>query len=157
MRKRRKIKMNIIRTYVPMEEKIEAISTIMAAARHPELGIYLPLSIEVYTKYFDYKLYTDVEIDEDRIPTEVYDDLMQLEDEGELYELPDVKLFHQLLEKTISKYEDYQHSFYGMLDALKVDSEGLAKNAEELLAKIGSSKEDMSLLNEVVTKLGGNE
>ena len=149
------ITMNITRTYVPMEEKIDAIMTIMAASQHPNFGFYLPLSVAVYRKVFDYKLYTDVEIDEEKPVSQVYDELMALDDalyEGTASE--DIAFFHYLLDETISKYEKYQTSALGILESLKENSSELSKNAEEILGKIKNSKEDLSLVNEVVTKLG---
>lgn len=144
----------VTREYAPMAEKIDSIKTIMELSLAPTTGFYIPTYVKVFTLVEEFRLYTDFDLDEEKTPTEVYDELYALAQEGVLLSCTkDIKEFEDLLNATIGKFEAYQMSAYGILDSMQKEYNDLGKEVDEALKKVKGSKEDFSLLNDVVTKL----
>ena len=148
-----------IRGYVPMEEKLNAISTILSLSLNSDTGLYLPGHIDVYKEIFILKLYTDIEFTDEDIdnPMPVYDKIIVAPFYRQIIEIlranGDLQIFLQLLEENIRKLETYQTSAYGILDSLKKDYKNLDFDIGALQEKI-QNKEGLELVDEVVKKLG---
>ena len=144
----------VTREYAPMAEKIDSIKTIMELSLAPTAGFYIPTYVKVFTLVEEFRLYTDFELDEEKTPTEVYDELYALAQGGVLLNCSkDIKEFEDLLNATIGKFETYQMSAYGILDSMQKEYNDIGREVDEALKKVKDSKEDFSLLNDVVTKL----
>jgi hypothetical protein len=148
-----------IKSYVPIQEKIEAVQTILSLCLNPDMGIYIPSFVEVYRKLFVFKIYTDIEFTDEDIdnPMPVYDALKNLSCYEDIMKIlkvnGDVIEFYELLNNTIYKLEKYQTSAYGILDSLKKDYNNLNLDIDALQEKI-KNKEGLELVDEVVKKLG---
>ena len=148
-----------IKGYVPVQEKIEAIQTILSLCLNPDMGIYIPSFIEVYKTLFVLKTYTDIEFTDEDIdnPMAIYDALINLPCYVDIMDIlranGDVFRFYDLLDVTIHKLETYQTSAYGILDSLKKDYNNLNLDIDTLQEKI-KNKEGLELVDEVVKKLG---
>jgi flagellar biosynthesis chaperone FliJ len=126
----------------------------------PELGLYMPGSLEVFKTIFGTQLFSDLEFTDEEIdkPMELYDELRQsgIDDflENCLISNRSYQLFISLLYQTIDKFEKYQTSAYGILDSLKKDYNDMDFNIEKLQEKI-KNKENIEYLDEVMEKMGG--
>ena len=148
-----------IKGYVPIEEKLNAISTILSLSLNSATGFYLPGHLRVYEKIFILKLYTDIEFSDEDLdnPMPVYDGIMNASFYDDikkiLYANGDVQEFVKLLSDNVTKLETYQTSAYGILDSLKKDYNNLDMDIEALQKKI-RNKEGIELVDEIVKKLG---
>lgn len=149
-----------LKEFVPVEQILKKIQTIMELSLAPELGLYMPGSLEVFKTIFGIQLFSDLEFIDEEIdkPMELYDELRQsgvgdiLQDC--LISNKSYQLFSSLLYQTIDKFEKYQTSAYGILDSLKKDYNDMDFNIEKLQEKI-KNKENIEYLDEVMEKMGG--
>jgi len=148
-----------IKGYVPIEEKLNAISTILSLSLNSDTGFYLPGHLDVYKEIFILKLYTDIEFTDEDIdnPMPIYDKIMVAPFHEQIMEIlrenEDIRIFIWLLDENVRKLENYQTSAYGILDSLKKDYKNLDFDIEALQKKI-KDKEGLELVDEVVKKLG---
>jgi uncharacterized protein YjgD (DUF1641 family) len=146
--------------FVPVEQILQKVQTIMELSLAPELGLYMPGSLEVFKTIFSIQLFSDLEFTDEEIdkPMELYDELRQsgISDilQDCLISNKSYQLFNSLLYQTIDKFEKYQTSAYGILDSLKKDYNDMDFNIEKLQEKI-KNKENIEYLDEVMEKMGG--
>lgn len=149
-----------LKEFVPIEQILKKVQTIMELSLAPELGLYMPGSLEVFKTIFGIQLFSDLEFIDEEIdkPMELYDELRQsgIGDilENYLISNKSYQLFTSLLYQTIDKFEKYQTSAYGILDSLKKDYNDMDFNIEKLQEKI-KNKENIEYLDEVMEKMGG--
>lgn len=149
-----------IKEFVPVEQILQKIQTIMELSLAPELGLYMPGSLEVFKTIFVIQLFSDLEFTDEEIdkPMELYDELRQSGVSDILQDClisnKSYQLFSSLLYQTIDKFEKYQTSAYGILDSLKKDYNDMDFNIEKLQEKI-KNKENIEYLDEVMEKMGG--
>lgn len=151
-----------IKEFVSIEDILKKIQTVMELSLAPELGIYTPGAIEINETIYGIQLFTDIEFEDAELnaPMPLYDELrkagvLELLD-GLMYDNESYRLFVTLLYDTISKFEKYQTSAYGILDSLKNDYNNLDLNIEKLQEKI-KNKENIEYLDEVMNKMGGGD
>lgn len=148
-----------IKTYVPIGDILQAAETILQLSLVPELGIYLPGQIEVYTFLYGYYLFTDIEFTEEEKdnPKETYDKLHLADDYREikkaLQEVESYYTYRAIVADTIKKLEAYQTSAYGILDSLKKDYDNMNLDVEKLKNDIQDRK-GIELVDKIVEKLG---
>lgn len=149
-----------IKEFVPVEQILQKVQTIMELSLAPELGLYLPGQLEIFKVIFGIQLFSDLEFIDEEIdkPMELYDELRQsgIDDilENCLISNKSYRLLTSLLYETIDKFEKYQTSAYGILDSLKKEYNDLDFNIDKLQEKI-KNKENMEYLDEVMNKMGG--
>lgn len=144
----------IKREYVPIQEKIDAIYNIMAFSYAPEINIYAPVSLEIFTLIEEFRLYTGFELGE-TAPTEAYDKLHQEKLDGALDAAArDIEEFEALLDSTVKKLETRELSVLGFVQMLKDSSDEITEKLGEAIAKTEGAKESLPFLDEVIKKLG---
>lgn len=147
---------NIIRTYVPMNEKMESIMHILTSSLDVTTGTYKVGTIMVFQAVELARLYTDIELPEDVV--EAFD-MLAAEGidfyltSGEHDATQDIVRYNFLLDKQIEKLERYQTSIYGILDAIKNDYNNLDLNAEAIREKLANA-EGIETVKSIVEKLG---
>lgn len=148
-----------VKAYVPIEEKLKAIESVLSLSLNAETGLYLPGHVYVFRQLFIIKLYTDIIISDEEMDNAMatFDALVNEPWHDELYlilkENGDLAVFNTLLDETIEKFERYQISAYGILDSLKKDYNEMNFDIESLQKKI-NNKENLELVDEIVKKLG---
>jgi len=147
-----------VKQYVPIEDKLKAIETILSFCLNADTGLYLPGHVLVYRELYTFYLYTDIEFSEaDKdTPMPLYDALINSDFYRAVKEaLPtnDYLEFTILLDDFISQFETYQTSAYGILDSMSKDYKNLNFDIEELQKKL-TNRENIQLVDEIVTKLG---
>jgi hypothetical protein len=145
----------VIREYVPIQEKIDAIYNVMALSYAPETHIYVPTSLEIFTLIEEFRLYTGYEVDTDTSPAEVYDQLHQEKLEGALLSAArDIGEFEALLNRTVEKLESREQSFIGFLDTIKESSDEINEKLSEAITKAEGAKDALPFLDSVIKNLG---
>lgn len=148
-----------IKAYVPIEEKLRAIESVLSLSLNPDTGFYMPGHLYVFRKIFMIKLYTDIIISDEEIDNAMstFDSLVNepwyKQITEILYANEDIFVFDDILDETVEKLEKYQTSAYGILDSLKKDYDNLNFDINSLQEKV-QNKEGLELLDEVVKKLG---
>ena len=147
-----------VRQYVPIAEKLESIQSILSLCLNSETGLYLPGHVTVFKYLYQFYLYTDIEFkpeDKDN-PMALYDALYNSPLAAHVISalpIADISDFNVLLEDFIAQFEMYQTSAYGILDSLSKDYKNLNFDIDELQKKL-TNKENIKLVDEIVTKLG---
>ncbi|MBO5426594.1 MAG: hypothetical protein J6A25_13880 [Lachnospiraceae bacterium] len=145
----------LVKTYLPMEEKINLIETVMQNSI--EFNFVNPLKVETYFNAFMAIKYTNIDFSE------------YLEDIANLYDLvnragiiqaivdnanEDYNELWDYCQSFINKYENYQNSLYGVVSQIISDIPEKLGSAMDELARL-----DMSKLQNVfqeISETGGN-
>ena len=147
-----------IKQYLPLDKKLEMIGDIVNRCWDPEANFYNPCQYEVLISFEMIKAYTNIAFTE-----------KQEEDFYKTYDLLDsneiIKQVQQAIpkdemdfikngvEKVIKAIYEYDHSIFGILEAIKTDYSNLDLNATEIQQKL-ADPENMDLLKTVLAKLG---
>ena len=148
-----------VKGYVPIQDKLSAIESILALSLNPDTGFYVPGHVFIFRRIFIIKLYTDIIISDEEMDNamETFDSLVNEPWYKQVLEIlnanEDVFTFDVLLDENIEKLEKYQTSAYGILDSLKKDYNNLDFDINSLQEKL-KNKEGLELVDEVVKKLG---
>ena len=147
----------VVRQYVPIEEKLAAIQSILELSLNPETGMYLRGHVYVYKLLYTFYLYTNLEFSDEAKdqPMKLYDAITNSPYFSDIKAAlsSDHYEFYTLLEDTIAQFETYQTSAYGILDSMSKDYNNLNFDIEALQNKI-KNRENIELVDEIVTKLG---
>ena len=142
-----------VKQYLPMEEKINLIEKVMNESG--EATFANPLKIEVFFNLALIENYTNLGIDADKL-LETYD---YLESHGvfttiiKAIPLEEYKGLLSFLDESFKNYYAYKNSALGIMETISTDYSNLNLDAEEIQNKI-SDKNNLTLLKDVVTKLG---
>ena len=147
-----------IKQYLPLDKKLEMIGDIVNRCWDPEANFYNPCQYEVLISFEMIKAYTNIAFTE-----------KQKEDFSKTYDLLDSNdLITEILDiipenehsfikcgvaNTIKAIYEYDHSVFGILEAIKTDYSNLDLNATEIQQKL-ADPENMDLLKAVLAKLG---
>lgn len=148
-----------IKGYVPIEEKLNAIESILSLSLNPNLGLYMPGHVYIFRRIFMIKLYTDIIISDEEIDNAMstFDSLINEPWYKQVIDIlnanEDVFAFDIILDETIEKLEKYQTSAYGILDSLKKDYNDMNFDIDSIQQKL-ENKEGIELVDEIVKKLG---
>lgn len=144
--------------YLPINDKLELISWIINQSAD-ELKFYNVGKLDVFKTIGIIKYYTDISLSEEEIqtkPTEIYDLLIS----SKLFDkimtilpLTEIAWIDKVLMDTVDSIYKYQNSIFGILDAVTTDYQNLNFDVSELQKNI-SNPENLTLLKDVVTKLG---
>ena len=147
-----------IKQYLPLDKKLEMIGDIVNKCWDPEANFYNPCQYEVLISFEMIKAYTNIAFTE-----------KQKEDFSKTYDLLDSNgLIAEILDiipeneynfikcgvvNTIKAVYEYDHSVFGIFEAIKADYSNLDLNATEIQQKL-ADPENMDLLKTVLAKLG---
>ena len=146
-----------IKQYLSVNDKLELISTVINESAD-DLKFYNVGKLEIFKTIEIIKHYTNINFTD-----------KQLEDVPKLYDLlvssgladeiinciPEIETswLDDVLMDTVNSIYKYQNSVFGILDAVTTDYENLNFDVKELQKNI-SNPENLTLLKDVVTKLG---
>lgn len=147
-----------IKQYLPLDKKLEMIGDIINKCWDSEANFYNPCQYEVLISFEMIKAYTNIAFTE-----------KQKEDFTKTYDLLDSNdLIAKILDiipenersfikcgvvNTIKAIYEYEHSVFGILNAIKEDYNNLDLNASEIQQKL-ADPENMELLKSILAKLG---
>lgn len=148
-----------VKQYLPINDKATIVATILNyTLNNGENRFPNPLQVEVFTLLQVIEKYTNITFTD-----------KQKEDPAKLYDLitssglwnviidnlnmDDYHLLLKHIDKSIKSYYEYHNSIFGILDSINNDYSNLNLDATEIAKALGNP-EDMSLLREVLAKLG---
>lgn len=148
-----------VKQYLPINDKATIVATILNyTLNNGENRFPNPLQVEVFTLLQAIEKYTNITFTD-----------KQKEDPAKLYDLitssglwnvimnnlnmDDYHLLLKHIDKSIKSYYEYHNSIFGILDSINNDYSNLNLDAAEIAKALGNP-EDMSLLREVLAKLG---
>ncbi len=148
-----------VKTYLPVNDKLDLISWIINQSAD-ELKFYNIGKIEVFktvglVKYYTNIEFTDIDLSNNNI-TIIYDLLISTGLFNEIkFLIPkqEIMWIDKVLMDTVDSIYKYQNSIFGILDAVTTDYKDLNFDISELQKNI-SNPENLTLLKDVVTKLG---
>lgn len=147
-----------VKQYLPLEEKLALISDIINKSWDAEANFYNPCQYEVYTNFEVIKKYTNLVFTEKQ--EEDFYKTYDLLDSNEIIKqvwqaIPkdETDFIKNGVEKVIKAIYEYDHSVFGILEAIKTDYSNLDLNATEIQQKL-ADPENMDLLRTVLAKLG---
>ncbi len=146
-----------IKQYLPVNDKLELISWIINQSAD-ELKFYNVGKLDIFKHVGLIKYYTNIEITDDELqdPAHIYDCLVS---SGLINEvkvaIPDEEILwiDDVLNDTVISIYKYQNSAMGLLDIMTTDYKDLNFDIEQLQKNI-SNPENLTLLKDVMTKLG---
>lgn len=148
-----------VKQYISIKDKLDLINEVLdAAASIDENRFYNPGKIDMFFALKVIEYYTNISITDKQKENyiKLYDDFMS----SGLYNVifkqiaeEDVGYVYTLMKETIEQIYKYQNSAYGILDSLNNDYNNLNLDIGKLVGQL-QNKEDIELLNQVVTKLG---
>lgn len=146
-----------VKHYLPVNEKLDLIGAVINESAD-ELKFYNVGKLEVFKLIEIIKHYTNINFTDKQLEdtTKLYDLLSSsgLGDEI-LTVIPETELnfIEDTLFDTVDSIYKYNNSVFGILDAVTTDYENLNFDVSELQKNI-SNPENLTLLKDVVTKLG---
>ena len=157
-------KIILVKKYLPVSEKIEliqAVTTNLINAIENKYYYMNPLQIEVLLMTQVVKYYTNIEVTDEELehPDVVYDELMQAGIMGPLKSImytgteDEFKVIYQTVMEIGRGILNHTHSALGVVEALSTDYDNLKFDSEEITKNI-SNPENLTLLKDIVTKLG---
>ena len=146
-----------VKQYLPVDEKLDLISWVINQSAD-DLKFYNVGKLDIFKHIAIAQHYTNITFTEKQLsdPAHLYDLLVSsgLMDEiknaipnGEIWWIDDV------LDDTVDSIYKYQNSVMGILDTVTTDYKDLNFDVEQLQKNI-SNPENLTLLKDVVTKLG---
>ena len=147
-----------VKQYLPINNKLELVSNVINFAHDGNINYSNPVQVEVYTALEILYAYTNINFTE-----------KQKEDTAKLYDLVTGSGLLAAIIKAIPKEEyvsiikgirtsinaiyAYQNSIMGILDTVSTDYSNLNLDATTIQKQL-SNPENMTLLKEVISKLG---
>ena len=146
-----------VKHYLPVNEKLDLIGTVINESAD-ELKFYNVGKLEVFKLIEIIKHYTNINFTDKQLEdtTKLYD-LLSSSGFGDeiLAVIPETELnfIEDTLFDTVDSIYKYNNSIFGILDAVTTDYQNLNFDVSELQKNI-SNPENLTLLKDVVTKLG---
>ena len=147
-----------IMQYLPLEEKLNLIQTIINLSGNGEEGFYNIVKLQTYYTIEMIKAYTNISItdkQQDDIP-KLYDSIVInhiWEEVGKVIPQEEQEYIWDNLLNLAREITDYNHSALGILKSITADYKNLDLNTEKLQKEL-SNPETISLVKDIVTKLG---
>lgn len=146
-----------IKQYLPVNEKLELISTVINESAD-DLKFYNVGKLEIFKTIELIKHYTNVSFTDKQLEDapKLYDLLVSSNLADEIInDIPEIEIswIDDVLMDTINSIYKYQNSIMGILDTVTTDYKDLNFDVSELQKNI-SNPENLTLLKDVVTKLG---
>lgn len=146
-----------VKHYLPVNEKLDLISAVINESAD-DLKFYNVGKLEIFKVIEMVKHYTNINFTEKQLEdaTKLYDLLDSTGLTSELFAvIPDAEkdFIEDVLFDTVDSIYKYQNSIMGILDIVTTDYKNLNFDVSELQKNI-SNPENLTLLKDVVTKLG---
>lgn len=146
-----------VKQYLPIQEKMDLIAAVLNQCQDEnnfinEAKMALFMDLEVVYRYTNIN-FTDKQKED---PAKLYDLLAGsglFDDIFTVLPQREYKSIVMWLGKTAEHIYDYRNSVYGILDAISTDYKDTASNVDALADKI-SNREDLTLIKDILTKLG---
>lgn len=143
--------------YLPVNDKLELISWVINQSAD-ELKFYNVGKLNIFLTIGIIKYYTNIEFSDSDLlnPPNLYDLLISSGLYNEVIKIipeSEFEWIQKTLYDTVDSIYKYQNSIFGILDAVTTDYENLNFDVSELQKNI-SNPENLTLLKDVVTKLG---
>lgn len=147
-----------VKTYLPVDEKLELISHIVNKAHDEDYNFANPVKIEVYAGIGIVQYYTNISFTEKQLekPSKIYDLLNRNKVLDKIIAVLPEEEYAELkngIEETIKSVYQYQNSALGILDTIGQDYSDLNLEASEIQEKL-ADPQNMQLVKEILTKLG---
>lgn len=148
-----------IKQYLPINEKAILISNVLNYTINNGLMRFInPVQLEVFTVLQIVEKYTNINFTEKQKedPVKLYDLIISSGFWNKILDNLDKEEYNIILnyiDKSINSFYNYYNSVYGILDNMNKEYETLNLDAAEIQKKL-SDPEHLSLLKDVVTKLG---
>lgn len=142
-----------VKNYLPIEEKIELVQDIVNSSVD-ENGYYNPMKVSIFLLVKTFLAYTNISITEKQLENiyKIYDALKI----SEIYQVVAVNDYNEIagyVSEIIRSVYEYKNSVYGILDGISTDYSNLDFDINKLQENI-SNPENLSLLKEILTKMG---
>ena len=146
-----------VKQYLPINEKLDMISTIINESAD-ETRFYNVGKLDVFETIELIKHYTNITFTDKQLEDipKLYDLVVSTGLYDMIYEaIPEIETVcvHKVLMDTVDSIYKYQNSVFGVLEAVTTDYENLKFDTAELQKNI-SNPENLTLLKDIVTKLG---
>ena len=146
-----------IKQYLPANEKLDLISAVINESAD-DLKFYNVGKLEIFKTIELIRCYTNINFTDKQLEDipKLYDLLVSSNLADEIINnIPEIETqwIDDVLMDTVDSIYKYQNSVFGVLDAVSADYKNLNFNVEELQKNI-SNPENLTLLKDVVTKLG---
>ena len=146
-----------VKAYVPVNEKLDMISWVINQSAD-DLKFYNVGKLDIFKNIAIAQHYTNIDFTDKQLsdPANLYDLLVSSDIMSKiLTAIPEDEQFwiDDVLNDTVNAIYKYQNSVMGILDAVTTDYKDLNFDVEQLQKNI-SNPENLSLLKDVVTKLG---
>jgi len=146
-----------IKQYLPIQDKLAFIGDVLNAAAD-ENRFYSQGKVDMFFALKVIEVYTNLSITDKQkeTPAKLYDDIKASGFyDAVVAQIPDKEIdyLYDLVCATEEQVYKYQNSAYGIMDAMNTDYNNLNFDIEKLTKEI-SNKENVQLLDEVLTKLG---
>ena len=146
-----------VKQYLPIQEKMDLIATVLNACQDDnnfinEAKISLFMHLEIVYRYTNIN-FTDKQKED---PAKLYDLLAGsglFEDIFAVLPQREYQSIATWLGKTAEHIYEYRNSIYGILDAISTDYKDSIGDVNGLVEKL-SNKEDLSVVKDILTKLG---
>ena len=146
-----------VKAYVPVNEKLDMISWVINQSAD-DLKFYNVGKLDIFKNIAIAQHYTNINFTEKQLsdPAHLYDLLVSSSIMGEILNaIPQEEKWwiDDVLDDTVDSIYKYQNSVMGILDIVTADYKDLNFDVEQLQKNI-SNPENLTLLKDVVTKLG---
>ncbi len=147
----------VLKNYLPVNEKLDLISAVINESAD-DLKFYNVGKIEIFKTIELIKHYTNINFTDKQLedPAKLYDMLVSTGIAntiiGSIHE-DELNFIDDVLMDTVDSIYKYQNSIMGILDTVTTDYKDLNFDVSELTKNI-SNPENLTLLKDVVTKLG---
>lgn len=148
-----------VKQYLPINEKAILISNVLNYTISNGLMRFInPVQLEVFTVLQIVEKYTNINFTEKQKedPVKLYDLIVSSDFWNKILDNLNKEEYNIILnyiDKSINSFYNYYNSVYGILDNMNKEYETLNLDATEIQKKL-SDPEHLSLLKDVVTKLG---
>ena len=147
-----------VKNYLPVNKKLELISTVIEQSFSDNNNFINPLKVEVFSMLNIVEYYTDIKFTEEEWenPDKTYD-LLEFNKvfKDIVLNIPKIE-YESLIEdlkETIQEIYKYRNSVFGILDSISQDYSALQLDATDIQNKI-SDPNNLTLLKDVLKKLG---
>ena len=146
-----------IKQYLPIQDKLTFIGDVLNAAAD-ENRFYAQGKVDMFFALKVIEVYTNLSITDKQKEnqTKLYDDMKASGFyDAVVAQIPDKEIdyLYDLVCATEEQVYKYQNSAYGIMDAMNTDYNNLNFDIEKLTKDLGN-RENVQLLDEVLTKLG---
>lgn len=146
----------IIKQYLPVNEKLELITNVLAESLSNEYSFKNPLQINVFILIEIVKFYTNIELDENLTLDNLYDCLVTSGIGSKVIShIPaeEYDFIRGSIVAQLDEYYDYKNSALGIMESIVKDYSNVNLEAGEVQKKL-ADPQNLALLKDIMKKLG---